>query len=407
MNLVQEYDKASIAQFYIHGRPDKDFCDHYFGVSDRDALNAFLHKKARKNTLQGQVKSAEVVGGQPERKIRRSCRNLLLRDLVWMSFAWWKRDFERFLTDFSPQVVLLQAGDAPFMFAIARKIAKKFAVPLLMYNSENYVLKQYMYNGAQHDGIWHTLLQRRLKKQYACFMKRADFCIYSMEQLEADYQQAYPHPGKSTTLYTVSDLQAGDNVQRTEDKVFHLVYCGNLGVGRVKPLAELAATLHEVDPAAVLDIYGRFVSPQEQEYVCAVPGVEYHGVVDYDKVPDILRQADMIVHCENKNRLANLRTAFSTKIADSLAIGTPFLVFAVREYPFVQYLLRNQCAHVASDLEELKTVLHNCRHDLEYRRQFVENALATAERNHSVSGNCRKFNTIVETVCDETKRAER
>ena len=118
----------------------------------------------------------------------------------------------------------------------------------------------------------------------------------------------------------------------------------------------------------------------------------------YEAIPDILRQADMVMHCENKDRLANLRTAFSTKIADSLAVGTPFLVFADREYPFVKYLLRNQCAHIAGNAEELKVVLRQCRNDLTYRYQFVENALLTAAENHSTKGNCRKFNAIIETI---------
>lgn len=397
MNLLLEYERSNIAQFYIHGTPDLEFCQNYFCVSDQDALNAFLHKPTAKKNQQPKTGEGQAPANTPSRNIRRSCRNRLLRDLVWSSFAWWSNAFDRFLDAFSPEVILLQAGDAPFMYRIARKIANRFGAPLVMYNSENYVLKRYMYSDAQQQKFWHSLLMRRLKTEYRRFMEQVSFCIYSMDQLEEDYQQVYPHAGKSTVLYTVSDLAPRTESGQT-NQPFRVVYCGNLGVGRIVPLVEFARILHEVDNDAVFDVYGQFVSTADEDLLCKVPGVNYHGVVAYEAVPDILRQADMIMHCENKDRLVNLRTAFSTKIADSLAVGTPFLVFADREYPFVKYLLRNQCAHIAGNAEELKAVLQQCRSDLTYRYQFVENALLTAAENHSTKGNCRKFNAIIETL---------
>lgn len=400
MNLLREYDRAALAQFYIHGKPDTTFCSNYFCVSDRAALNAFLHRKEQQQAQPGEKPSG---GNGAVRPVRKSCRNRLLRDIVWQSCAWWTTDFDAFLDNFAPQIVLLQAGDAPFMYAIARKIARRYNARLVMYNSENYVLKQYLYAGARQEGIWHTLLKHRLKTQYRRFMQRADFCIYSTEQLEEDYQNAYPHAGRSLTLYTVSELKPKHPGEPSAKDRFHLVYCGNLGVGRVKPLAELARILNEVDPDAKLEIYGRFVSQAEQELLCAEPNVMYHGVVDYSSVSEVLQTADMIVHCENSERLINLRAAFSTKIADSLAVGTPFLVYADKGYPFVQYLLRNRCAHIAGDTEELREILNKCRCDLPYRWQFIPNALETAKANHSVQNNCSRFNAAMESLSCKAK----
>lgn len=392
-NLLQGYDKTALAQFYLHGTPDTNFCQRYYRVSDRDALNAFLHRRPKgAGEKQGQGQTGKTETGK---KIPHTCCTMVLRDLVWSSYAWWDAEFERFLQEFAPEVILLQAGDAPFMFALAQKIARRLHVPLLQFNTENYVLKRYMYNGAKEEGIWHTLLQQRLKRRYASFMKQAAFCVYSMEQLEEDYQAAYPHPGKSTTLYTVSELIGQPTEERRVNEYFRVVYCGNLGVGRAQPLAELAQILHEVDPQARLELYGRFVKEEDRQLVCGIPSVDYRGTVDYSAVPGILRGADMIVHCENAERLENLRTAFSTKIADSLAVGTPFLVYADKRYPFVKYLLKHQCAHVAGDREELSEVLTKCRYDAEYREQYLANAQKTALEQHSAQRNCCKMIKII------------
>ena len=225
MNLLRWLPKEQLAQFYLHGTPNRQVCSHYFQVSDRDALNAFFHKKAKPNT--GDIKTEPASGS--EKKIKRNCRNFVLRNMVWQSFQWWSRDLEAF----NPTVVLLQAGDAPFMYTIARKIASLRKIPLMMYNSENYVLKKKMYSGIPKGSLWHKLLQTSLRRAYRKFMKQASYCNYNTEYLETCYQEKYPHAGRSAALYTISEMTPLPEIK--EDERFRLLYCGNLGVGRVEP----------------------------------------------------------------------------------------------------------------------------------------------------------------------------
>lgn len=390
-NFLLTVPKQNLAQFYLHGSPDWEFCDNYFHVSDRDALNAFSWRKPQTQAKPTATTVCSVLTEKP----RRSYRNLVLRNIVWQSMLWWKKDFDVFLDRFRPEIVLLQAGDAPFMYKIAIKIAKRYNARLMMYNSEHYVLKKRMYASADKNLFWHDCLMRSLKAQYRRFMKKVDFCIYNTEALEKAYQEKYPHKGKSCTLYTTSEMPClSDNSGET----FHLLYCGNLGVGRDRPLNELAKVLYEVDEAAQLDIYGKFVSESSRKQLCANPNVVYHGFVDYSEIPEIMSKASMLVHCESNDRLENLRYAFSTKIADSLASTRPFLVYASREYPFVQYLCDNACAHIAGSQEELKETLLRCRAK-EYRNRNIGNAKKIAEKNHNKIANGQKIQEIMDSLC--------
>lgn len=391
MNMLNSIQAENLAQFYIHGTPDQSICSSYFGVSDNDALRAFLGKekipKAENKTFDDKPKA--------EHKPQKSYRNLVLRNIVWQSMLWWKSDFDEFLLNFNPNIILLQAGDAPFMFAITLKIAKKFNAKLMMFNTESYVLKKVMYASVDKSVFWHGILMSSLKKQYKRFMDKADFCIYSLEALEAAYQEKYPHKGKSCTLYTVSELGA---LPDCSGEPFSLLYCGNLGVGRDVPIDELAKALYDVDKNAKLDIYGKFISDESQKTVCANPNVCYHGFVDYSEIPNLMSRASMLVHCENNGRLENLRYAFSTKIADSISGNRPFLVYASREYPFVKYLSDNQSAHIASDYDELKTVLKRCIGDKQYLYKYISNAMALSAQNHNSDVNCRKFEAIIDKL---------
>lgn len=419
------FSPDELAQFYIHGEPNRAVCNRYFSVSDQDALRAFLHKASPKapekrlpneaqkqNSLTEQNSTQKQIGAvqnttqkektidtaaqpytaQPEQhRVHRSCKNLVLRDIVWRSYRWWRKDFSEFLRDFSPEVVLLQAGDSPFMYAIARRIAKRFHASLVMFNTENYVLKRKLYAGAKEKSVWHLLLRHRLRVQYRRFMKKADYCIYNTQWLEDAYQKAYPHPGKSKTFYVATQLQP-EKPEPSDG--FHVTYCGNLGVGRTAPLYEFARVLQDTVPEATLDIYGKFQTMREQKAFELLPNVRYFGVVPYEQVPGILAASMLVLHCENPKRAENLRYAFSTKIADSLACGRPFLVYASREYPFVTYLEAYKCAHIASNPEELQKLLTECRNRA-FCDSTLENAAELVRKKHSVRVNAEEMRRIL------------
>ena len=391
--LLEDIPPSNVAQFSIHGNREDGVCKTSFQISDKDALRAFLHRKPKEEKDSSNDKND---GRVYNKTIVRNCRNLVLRNMVWNSFAWWKKDFDAFLEDVSPDIVLLQAGDMPVMYKIARKIAKRFGCPLAMYNTENYVLKDVMYSSASKRSIWHFILHRSLKKEYRAFMKCASYCIYNTEFLEKAYQEKYPHHGKSTAVYMSSKIQPMEFVKTHSE--FSLLYCGNLGVGRSEVLAETAEILYRVDSTAVMDIYGKFPDEESETTVCMHPNVRFHGVVSYDEVLEQMKHASMLLHCENPNRVKNLQTAFSTKIADNIASGRPFLVYASDEYPFVQYLHKNQCAHIAGSAQELEKILKNCIDDADYCNQYHKNEIRTAFQSHNPQNSAKKVRRILSSL---------
>ena len=376
---ISGLDPSQISQFYIHGDPDPSVCHHYFQVSDHDALNYFLGRKKQPRTKTAGNSS------DSEKTVKRSHKNLVLRNLVWLSYRWWTPEFEAFVRESDPDAILFQAGDMAFIFSIALRLSKKLNVPILMYNSEYYVLKKRMYYGASAFDIWLRTLHLMLKSYYKKFMKKAYFCFYVSEDLEAAYQKKYPHPGRSAALYNTSGIESVPD--KHDPDQFRLFFCGNLGLGRVDSMLELAEVLNDVDPEAKIDLYGRFVADGDYERLIVAENIVFRGTVAYEELPALMAKAAMIVCAESSIMMENHKYLFSTKIADCLSCGRPFLVYATREYPFVQYLERYDAAHIAATQEELKTVLTKCREDLDYRNSKTENALALAAKNHRAEVN--------------------
>ncbi len=396
MNLVRNTEPDRRAQLFLHGSPETDFCKYYYKVTDSYALKSIISlsplKPPKAETASATEQSSKKLTHSKSGK--RSCRNYLIRSIVWLTYRWWNGYFDAFLREVNPGIVFLQAGDAPFMYAIALKIAKKYGARLVMYNSESFPLKERLYSSSSKTDPFHFALKKLLCFYYGRFMKKADYCFYSMEELERDYKKKYPHKGGSKTLYTATDMRSlPDNAQG-----FNVAYCGNLGVGRAEPLSDFARVLRKAVPEATLNVYGKFVSEEDERSVCENENVVYHGLVPYDEIPKALSEASVVLHCENKEKLENLRYAFSTKIADSLACGRPFLVYASEEFPFVKYLKENKAAHIAGNERDLETVLVKMKNDEEYRNMYISSATDLAQKNHNLQKNCDFVQEIIEKL---------
>ena len=136
-NLFCTYDKTKLAQFYISGVEDGDFCDNYFNVSDSDVIKSIMPFLKKKKTSDN--KSVSGV----ERK--RNVKNMIIRNVIWNLGFWKSKEFKKWLDDFNPDCVLLQVGDCAFMIKLALWIAKKYKAEIFLYNSEAYYFKENNY----------------------------------------------------------------------------------------------------------------------------------------------------------------------------------------------------------------------------------------------------------------------
>lgn len=62
----------------------------------------------------------------------------MLRELVWAFKRWKSSDFEQWIENFNPNIVVLQFGDSSFMIDIALYVAQSRNIPLVVYNTEGY-----------------------------------------------------------------------------------------------------------------------------------------------------------------------------------------------------------------------------------------------------------------------------
>lgn len=400
-NMLVGYPKECIAQFALRAdNPNFDCCENYFCVSDSEALRAFVKGARVGRRLEKQ--EGRTAEASAERKRARTALTMLLRNLVWNSGCWKKGGFLAFIENFSPEVLLLQAGDCAFLFRLARRLAKEYHIPLVIYNSEGYYFKDYDYFRAQ--GLAHLcypLFRRQLCRQFRKTMRAASYAVYNCTALQKAYAAAFSTP--SEVIYTATQMQPC--AAPSENHPPRISYYGNLGVGRHETLLAVAKTLRELTDDCCIDVYGKAPSEEIGQALKACPQIRFHGFVSYAQVREGMHGSDILLHVESFDSFyrEDSKYAFSTKIADSLACGTCFLLFAPSEFACAQYLRENKAAYVVSDLSALKETLDRLLHSPDERKRYVRNALRLAEKNHSARANAARFAEILNNAETEDK----
>lgn len=397
-NFLIGWPKEKIAQFYINDSDvDKTICENYYQVKDSYVVDRFLGK----NPSSSEDSNEKVF--TMRQKVGRDAFTMLVRNLAWNSRKWWNKEFSDWLYSVSPQVILLQAGDSAFMFKLARDICKMFRAPLVIYNSENWYFKKYDYFRAK--GIRHLMypfFRWNFKYNLRKTTRFAYITVYNSELLKNDYDEEIGCP--STVLYTSTEMiPASDDTNNSPIKVSYL---GNLGLNRHKSLIELANELHSLSNDLFLDVYGSAPDDYVIDEIIKCDAIRYYGVIDYSKVIEVMHNSDILIHSENFSPFfrEGLKRAFSTKIADSLASGRCFLLYAPEELVCSKYLIDNKAAYVVTNKDCLKGVLQEIISSKEKRKVYIQRALDLVSKNHNAISNAKAFQNILVSAYMKTNR---
>lgn len=388
-NFLVGWPLDKIAQFYIiDSEVDCEICSNYYQVSDRTALDAFLHKNRKR------AKTSNETTTSVRTKVGRDAITMIARNIVWNSRQWWNEEFDEWLSKFSPEIVLLQAGDSAFTFRLAEDIAKKYQAKLVIYNSENWYFKAYDYFRA--TGIRHfvyPLFRLQFCRQLKKTTKKAAVTIYNSKSLQNDYDQEFHLP--SEVLYTSTEMKPGKHI--ISNSPLRFAYLGNLGLDRHRALIEIAEVIHSISDQLFLDVYGGSPNQNAIEMIKKCEAIRYHGVVPYEEVVSIMHNCDVLVHaeCSDEFYREGLKRAFSTKIADSLATGRCFVLYAPRNLACSEYLLEQNASYVITEKNQLYNTMLDIIHSSESRNRFIQNALLTVEKNHNPARNASKFKSIL------------
>ncbi len=397
--LFVEWDKECLAQFYIYNElPNSDVCTNYFRVTDNEVKKSFLTGRKYGQKVEPSDEFKEV---KATHKIEKNALTYLCRDIVWRLGRWKSKEFWAWIEEFKPECILWQADNSSFMPKLVLKISKKYNIPIVVFNTENYYFKKHNYFADKKFSFVYPLYRNLQKRAFRKLMKKSVHEIYNSEQLSLLYKEEFKKTGE--VLYQATSLVPFK--QESNNSGYKFLYAGNLGLNRHKSLIEMAEALQGLSNEYYLDVYGQ-ASEEVANELKQTKGIRYGGVISYEKVLEEIEKSDFLCHVESfeKDIVYDLQTAFSTKIADYLASGKCMILYADEKLACTQYALKNDCACVVSKPENLKKTLQELLTSRELQEKYKNKAVIIAQENHNSRRNSCKFKQLLlEKVCKETK----
>lgn len=398
-NFFIGWPKHKLAQFYIqNAEPDFRYCRNYYRVTDSQALRS-VYSTGKGEIVKPKQETRVIQENNSVDSKKYSKRNaltMLVRDAVWSTKRWRNQNYKDWINDFQPEIILLQAGDCPFMFDLAVETSKEYKAKLVIYNTEGYYFKNFDYFRDMSIMRWlYPLFHRRLNVAIKRAYQQTDYAIFNCDSLNEDFLKEFCV--ESEVIYTASELR-DNNIERKEisDK-FIVSYAGNLGVGRSKSLIEIANVLQDISQDYYLDIYGSIPNESVRKTFDECKGIRFHGKISYDEVQMVIQNSDLLIHVESFEPYykKDLKYAFSTKIADCLVSNRCFLMYAPTDFAETQYLIQNNAAYVVTAPEELSKTLRFIIENSDARTKYLDNALILFHQNHDRESAVRKFQKIL------------
>lgn len=403
LNMLGDFTSDSLCQIYTSGEAiEGGCCSSTLRITNADVIRSYFGKKAEihKEIVDG--RNDGVNNGGAKNSVKKTALTMLLRDLAWDHAKGIHRHVIEWAKEQHPDAVILQLGDSSLLITLAMRISKILSIPLMTYNTEDYYFKQYDYmKRSYRAGFVYRRFHNRFCRIFKAMMHDASICIYNCEGLKELYEKEF-----GTTGYVIYGSTGIKTVEHVVERGL-ILYAGNLGVGRHKSLMEIGEALSQIDSTLHIDVYGAAEEQVINELENA-QGIQYHGVVSYDAVCELIRKSRLLVHVESFDEFIAMDTryAFSTKLADCLASGVPTFLYGPTTGEGIHYITNYSAAFAVVQKSMLKTELEKALYDKDCRTLMRQKALLLAIEHHDMVKNSKRFKALVELVCERQKNEE-
>lgn len=390
--IFSSYDKAKVAQIYTKaGLPETDVCEKFFRINENAVLKSVFKR--------GVITSSEVknqtspISAREEEELKtqqnryspgnRKFSNLMVlcREFVWLLGKWKTKELDEFIDSFVPEALFVPIYPVVYMARLQLYIIKRTGVPVVSYISDdNYTYKPC---GKNPLALIHRFWLRKGVKKIIENSK--ELFVIAPKQKE-EYDRIF---GVNSIILT----RAVQMPQEVSDKKepclpLKMIYTGKLGIGRDKSLAEIAkavAKINAEDIKLTFNIYSSDIPEKRIAEAFSGKGVTFCGSVSAQKVPELIKEADIAVFAESlEKRYKNTaRLSFSTKLTDYLKSASCIFAIGSEDIAPMDYLIKEDAAIAVTSYDEIEKNLRRLCDSPGLVAEYSEKAYQTGNKNHN------------------------
>ena len=401
MSYFKDWCANDIAQLYVHSEvPTDTICKNYYRITDKEMIKSVFTRKSgavlKEADIREGLSDSRTDSGNIAKLYQKARKRTpfiyFARNMWWKLGKWKTKKLLNWVDDFNPDVIFLASGDYSFIYDIALKLAKYKNIPLVVS-----CMDDYYFHNKNENKLLGKMVHRSFMKQVKRTMDYAT-CIFPIcEKMGKDYSKLFNKPYH--TLPTPSTL----NKPLEEEKTNAISYIGNLGYKRNEQIIKLGQALLKVQSdkkPQYIDVYSAESRPEILKDLNEENGIKFHGAISADEVLKVMGKSLAVIHTESFDKETRKSVAYSvsTKIADSLASGTPILAYGPGEVASIEYLVENNAAFCVTSDSELEASLCELIENQEKREEIVKHALDLAKKNHDSETNCKMIRDVLEEI---------
>lgn len=395
-NMLRFIPRENLAQLYFHSEvPTQDACESYYRITDSEMLRSIGRMRAtgtifgpddvRDDAFSRVDSGLEAKAYQLGRK--RTSFVYALRNSLWRLGCWDTPELDEWLRSFAPDVIFFAAGDYSFAYRIVYAISTRLDIPVVMWCADDF------YVGRSLRGLVYRDLMR--------WVKRLDNKLASIvtisDKMAQDYARLFRQP------ISVMHIAAEENLDALPfDQRRGIAYIGSLGVGRLKPLLELAHEVHlaNVKGCEAIDVYTGDKNEKTLKSLLAEPGVRFHGQINATEVCQILASVRYVLHVESFEQcyIERTRYSLSTKIGESLASGACLVAYGPTNIASIEYLASNSAGFIINSPQEIHKILQGKQIDIQCG---IERSLSLAREQHDAVKNDEQLARVLRGACTD------
>ena len=382
-NIFNSFDSDHIYGLNFRSEPSvNNIAIKNLSISEQQIIRYFKTGKQI-----GQIsESCAVFSADNEKKMydnakKKSGKTLwFLREFLWSVAPWKNSLLNDYLDEVKPDVVFMPVFCCWYTHKVLKYIIEYTGAKLFLFHADdNYTLKQFSLSPLYW--IYRFVLRKWVRSSVK--MSDMNYAISEIQKIE--YEKIFKK--QMNILYKSSDFEIMP--QSIEQNIpLKLLFTGNINSGRYKSLSLIGKSLSKINQDGIkaqLDIYTLTPLTSKMKKALDIPNAVFiKGAVSNDKVQELQKKADILVHVEAfdlKSRL-RVRQSFSTKIVDYLKNAKCILAIGPRDVASIDYLKKNDAAVVAASQNEIEEKLKTLIESPALIQNYGQKAWECGKRNH-------------------------
>lgn len=309
-------------------------------------------------------------------------------------------DFRNWLNEFNPDIIYDQTATRNgILFGTA--VHTYLKKPLIFHMMDDWP------STISEKGIFKNYWRKKIDKEFRILLDRATLLLSICDYMSQEYKVRY---GKDfVAFHNPIDIEFWKKHQRTSYELNNsptILYAGRIGLGIESSLELIAKAVRKVNDELKISVKFILQTKDRPSWVDKYDNVVHNSFVSYNDLPKIFSEADFLLlpYDFSPESVKYIRFSMPTKAPEYMISGTPVIVFAPEDTAIVKYAEKENWAKVVTEnsIEKLSEAIKELIESKDLRKQIAQNAIKTAEINHSSTDVTNRFKKVICSLVNES-----